>query len=117
MCIRDSSDFYQQLSGELSEDLFVTAFHRHVFAQLKKHWEAGGAVDLTHLSADFDPQEFGRVTRLFMNRALYLNTPEECRDYIRILREEKEKETKQAQDFSDDDVFLRSFSQLKEKKQ
>lgn len=115
--LMNNSDFYQQLSGELSEDLFVTAFHRHVFAQLKKHWETGGTVDPTHLSGDFEPQEFGRVTRLFMNRALYLNTPEECRDYIRILREEKEKETKQTQDFSDDNVFLRSFSQLKEKKQ
>lgn len=113
----NNNDFYRRLSDELSQELFLTSFHRRVFAQLQKRLETDGTADLAHLSADFDPEEFGRVTRLFMNRSMYLNTLEECRDYIHILREEKQKQTDQTQDISDDDAFLRSFSRLKEKKQ
>lgn len=115
--LMNNPDFYKSLSDELSEDLFVTSFHRHVFAQLKKRFDTDSSVELSHLSSSFEPQEFGRVTKLFMNRSLYQNTLEECRDFIGTLRQEREKAAAQSQDIADDDAFLQSFSRLREKKQ
>lgn len=115
--LMNNPDFYRQLRDELDENLFVTSFHRHVFAQLQKRFDAHARIELSHLSSSFEPQEFGRVTRIFMNRSLYQNTLEECRDFIRTLRDEKAKATAQTQDMGDDDAFLNSFRQLRDKKQ
>lgn len=115
--LMNNNDFIPVVSDELDEDCFITSFHRHVFSRLMLCWKTSGVVDIPHLSAYFDPDELGRVMRLFMNRTIYANTPEECRECIRTLREERDKLGAKPPAMDDDDAFLASFQALKEQKQ
>ena len=115
--LMNNNDFIPAVSDELDEECFITGFHRHVFSRVMQCWEACGIVDIPHLSAYFDPEEIGRVTQIYMNRAIYANTLEECRECIRTLREEKEKLGAKPPPMEDDDAFLSSFQAMKEKKQ
>ena len=115
--LMNNNDFIAAVESDLREESFVTSFHRHVFARLMQCWKECGALDIPHLSAYFDPEEFGRVTRIYMNRASYANTIDECRECIRTLDAEREKVSVQPERLEDDDSFLRSFQNMKEKKQ
>ena len=114
--LMNNNDFLAAVQSEISEDSFVTSFHRHVFSHMMQCWKECGVLDIPHLSAYFDPEEFGRVTRIFMNRASYANTLEECRECIRTLNEERDKNDDDPH-LEDDDSFLKSFQAMKEKKQ
>ncbi len=114
--LMNNNDFIPPLQNELHEDSFVTSFHRHVYARMMQCWQDCGVLDIPHLSAYFDPEEIGRVTRIFMNRAAYANTLDECRECIRTLDEEREKNADVPQ-LEDDDAFIKSFQAMKEKKQ
>ena len=115
--LMNNNDFIPAVQDGLREDSFVTSFHRHVFARMMLCWRESGVLDIPHLSAYFDPEEFGRVTRIFMNRASYANTLDECRECIRTLDEEREKSRETTPELGDDDSFLKSFQSMKEKKQ
>ncbi|MBQ7542822.1 MAG: DNA primase [Clostridia bacterium] len=115
--LMNNNDFIAAVSDELSEDSFITSFHRHVYSCLMQCWNTSGEVDIPHLSAYFDPEEIGRVTRIYMKRGVYANTIDELRECIRTLDEEREKLTQQDVQIEDDDAFLNSFQRMKENKQ
>ena len=114
--LMNNNDFIEAVQSDISGDSFVTSFHRHVFDRMMQCWKECGVVDIPHLSAYFDPEAFGRVTRICMNRASYANTLDECRECIRTLDEERTKNG-DAPQLDDDDSFLKSFQAMKEKKQ
>ena len=113
--LMNNNDFIDAVQSELGEESFVTPFHRHVFSRTMRCWRECGVLDIPHLSAYFEPEEFGRVTRIFMNRVSYANTLEELRECIRTLDEERDKSSAAPQ-LEDDDSFLKSFQTMKEKK-
>ena len=88
-----------------------------MYTRLLQCYDETGIVDIQHLSAYFDPEEIGRVTRIHMTHSIYQNTLEACLDCVETLTQEKQKLTSQAPDLSADDAFLSSFQALKEKKQ
>lgn len=115
--LMNNNDFISAVQEELTDDCFITSFNRRVFSCVMECWNACGEVDIPHLSAYFDPAEFGRVTHLYMNRDVYANTLDECRECIRTLREEKDKLGVEPLRIDDDDAFMKSFQTMKEKKQ
>ena len=114
--LMNNNDFIPAVQSELCEDSFVTSLHRHIYARMMQCWSECGSTDIPHLSAYYDPEEFGRVTRIYMNRASYANTLDECRECIRTLDEERGKSA-ETPALEDNDSFLKSFQALKEKKQ
>lgn len=114
--LMNNNDFIPAVQSELREDSFVTSLHRHIYARMMQCWSECGSTDIPHLSAYYDPEEFGRVTRIYMNRASYANTLDECRECIRTLDEERGKSA-ETPALEDNDSFLKSFQALKEKKQ
>lgn len=113
----NNNEFYTQVRDVLNAECFITSFHRHVFEKISRRFEAGQPVDMMHLSSMFDPEESGRVARIFMNRSTYLNTIDECRDCISTLLQEKAKLSESAADIRSDEDFLASFKKLREDKQ
>ena len=115
--LMNNNDFFAVVREKLSAESFVTSFYAHVYSQLLRCMDADGVVDISHLSAYFNPEEMSRVTRLFMNRGAYLNTPEECMDCVYTLLLEKKKQQRKNDAPDDDAAFLDSFQQMKENKQ
>ena len=115
--LMQNNDFFPSVRDKLSPDDFVTAFWAHAYTQLLRCFDSEGVVDIPHLSAYFDPEEMSRVTRLFMNRSLYLNTLEECMDCVHTLQTEKENMQAPTDTPEDDAAFLNSFQRMKENRQ
>ena len=113
----ENNDFIPKVRQTLSEDTFVTSFNRHVYRQILQCFDDCGTVDIQHLSAYFDPQELGRVTRIHMSHTIYANTLESCLDCVKTLAEEKQKLSQDKPSIDSDDAFLSSIRALKEQKQ
>lgn len=102
-------DFYNKLKGELSVDYFVTALNRRIFSVILSRLEEGGNTEPYFLSSEFTPDEMAEVERIFRSSAQLSNTPEECADCIKILKEEKNKpEAIKASELSDEE-FAKLF--------
>ena len=112
--LMQNNDFIGPIRASLQAGDFVTSFYAHVYTQLLRCWDTDSIVDIPHLSAYFDVQEMGRVTRLFMNRGMYGNTIEACTDCVQTLLEEKRKAQANAPPVDDDAAFLESFQKMKE---
>lgn len=102
-------DFYNKLKGELSADYFVTALNKRIFSVVLSRLEEGGNAEPYFLSSEFTPDEMAEVERIFRGSAQLSNTPEECADCIKILKEEKNKpEAIKASELSDEE-FAKLF--------
>ncbi len=102
-------DFYNKLKGELSVDCFVTALNKRIFSVILSRLEEGGNTEPYFLSSEFTPDEMAEVERIFRSSAQLSNTPEECSDCIKILKEEKNKpEAIKASELSDEE-FAKLF--------
>lgn len=102
-------DFYNKLKGELSVDYFVTALNKRIFSVILSRLEEGGNTEPYFLSSEFTPDEMAEVERIFRSSAQLSNTPEECADCIKILKEEKNKpEAIKASELSDEE-FAKLF--------
>lgn len=102
-------DFYNKLKNELSVDYFVTALNKRIFSVILSRLEEGGNTEPYFLSSEFTPDEMAEVERIFRSSAQLSNTPEECADCIKILKEEKNKpEAIKASELSDEE-FAKLF--------
>lgn len=102
-------DFYNKLKSELSVDYFVTALNKRIFSVILARLEEGGNTEPYFLSSEFTPDEMAEVERIFRSSAQLSNTPEECADCIKILKEEKNKpEAVKASELSDEE-FAKLF--------
>lgn len=102
-------DFYNKLKDGLSADYFVTSLNKRIFSVILSRLEEGGNTEPYFLSSEFTPDEMAEVERIFRSSAQLSNTPEECADCIKILKEEKNKpETIRASELSDEE-FAKLF--------
>ena len=82
-----NTDFWGKIKDEVSAEDFVTSFNRRVFVKLVERIEEGRDTELTVFAKDFSQDEMGRLSKLF--NMMVSNTVQECRDCIKVLKEEK----------------------------
>ncbi len=83
------SFLFDEIKGDLSADDFVTSFNRRVFVSLTKMLSVGESFDITMMSADFSPEEMGKIAAMCSGSSVYKNPREELNDCIKVLKQEK----------------------------
>ena len=84
-------DFYRKIKDKVSEDIFVTDFNRRVWHALASRLDEGRETELSLISAEFTPEEMGRIARFASMTDQLSNTVTECDDCIKVLEKEKNK--------------------------
>ena len=98
-----SPDLLKTVKESITEESFVTAFHKRVFKRVCEVLESGLSFDVSMLAGDFTPAECGRVAS-YQNRLIKgENAPAELKDCIRVLLEEKRKDAENSAELSDED--------------
>ena len=103
--LMQDSYLYDSIKNELSPDDFVTQFHRRVYIAVSQLLSRSQAFDITVLSADFTPEEMGRIAGLGAGASVYKNPEEQLRDCIAVLKQEKSKTEEIDVDNLDNDGF------------
>lgn len=90
--IINNPEFYFKLKDKLSEDVFITDFNRRVYSSLSQRLDGGRSIELSMLSADFTPQENGRLAKFIAMKKEISSTLGECEDCITVMKQEKAKQ-------------------------
>lgn len=97
-------DFYRKIKSDLSEDLFVTDFNKRVYKALSSRLDDGRSIELSMFCAEFTPEEMGRIAQFEAMGGSISNTVAECNDCIKVLKQEKSKNSAvNVAELSDDD--------------
>ena len=92
----------------LTEEDFVTDFHRRVFVELMRLHGTEQGLRFELLGATFNPDEMGRIERLEMLRQqLINNTPEVFRSAVGVLKETAQKNAASEKDLNAHLAYLR----------
>lgn len=105
----NNPEFYFKIKDKISESTFITDFNRRVFAILSRRIEENASIDLTVLSADFTPEESGRLAKFLAMKREISNTVDECIDCIKVLEQEKQKKSAVNPADMSDEEFLNLF--------
>lgn len=105
----NNPEFYFKIKDKISESTFITDFNRRVFAILSRRIEENASIDLSVLSADFTPEESGRLAKFLAMKREISNTVDECIDCIKVLEQEKQKKSAVNPADMSDEEFLNLF--------
>lgn len=107
--IINNPDFYESLQEKLFPDTFITDFNKRVYAFLSSRLEEGLSIDLSVFAGEFTPEENGRIARFVAMKKEISNTLNECFDCIKVLEEEKRKQSAVDPANASDDEFMSLF--------
>lgn len=82
-------DFYRKIKDEITEDMFITEFNKRVYIAIATRLDEGRSIELSMFAAEFTPEEMGRLAQFEAMGSGISNTIEECRDCIKVLKQEK----------------------------
>ena len=109
-------DSLEKTGDALSEEDFVTDFNRRVFTLLLQKGQETGAVDLSVLAGELNPEEMGKISGLLAKSREMDNSKQQLLDSIQVLKENRE-QLKPA-DLKDggEEELKRFYEQQKQKK-
>ncbi len=84
-------DYFRKLSSELSEDIFVTEFNKRFFTDIAKRISSGRSLELFSFGENAENEEISYLSYLIAKGNELADTPDECRQCINVLLEEKNK--------------------------
>ena len=84
-------DFYKEIARSIAPDDFLTDFNRKVYAALCDRLKEGLPIDLIALGEHFTPDEMTAINRIVTAYPEGLLTLPAARDYIEVIREEKQR--------------------------
>ena len=91
----------------LTEEDFVTAFHRRVFAELMRMHASEGGFHPELLGESFSPDEMGRIQKLEVDRQQLSHAPESFASAVRALHGARESHEAKSASLSDRIEYLR----------
>ncbi len=112
-----NNDFYPKIKDEFSPDDFVTQFNRRIITVLIELIDGGFPTELSMFASEFTPDEMNSVARISFLSDSLANTLRECRDCIRVLKEEKEKISSSDSENMSDEDYLNAFLNLKKREE
>ena len=89
--VMKNPDFVRELSQGLKPEEFITDFNRNIYEVLVNRLQEGKSIDLMALSSVFDSDQMGRISAILAAFHDINHTREEVMDYVRALKEEKQK--------------------------
>lgn len=107
-------DYMKKLSGELSADVFVTDFNRRYFEDISGRILSGKSLELFSFGEYSENEEMSYLSYLYAKGSELGNSPEECRQCIKTLLEEKNKKNVPDVSKLSDDEFRELFKRKKE---
>lgn len=107
---------YERCSGEIAADDFVTAFNSRVYFKLCSIIADGNTPDIAHFSADFTPEEMGRIVAISNHTVSGNGLGGELNDCIGVIKEEKAKLNMADPSTLDDDEWADRMKQIAKKK-
>lgn len=102
-------EFYKALQSEISSADFITDFNRRVFESILVSVRNGTEFSVSTLGTAFTDAELGAVARIQTLIPQLANTLSECRDCIKVIREEKNKTVAGSPAELSDADFLKLF--------
>lgn len=84
-------NFYGYINKKIKPEEFVTDFNRRVFKAVGVILDRKSTVELSDFSADFLPEEMGRISQMRVSGMNSSNTLAECEDYIAAIFDERRK--------------------------
>ena len=110
-------DFWVKVKGEISAEDFITDFNRRLFQIITERIDKGANIDLSLIAdSTFSVEEIDAVKSIEMKSENLNHSVKECRDCIKVIKEEKEKSVKTDMNFSEmgDDEFMKLFKRSKD---
>ena len=105
----------EYITNKISPDDFVTAFNARVFESVCTAIKQHHRFDIGMLSDSYSPDEMGRIARIQSSASEHLaNTSTECDDFIKKIKEEKNKKLQIPVSQMSDDQFMQAI--MKQKK-
>ncbi len=87
----NNASFYEKIKDELCAELFITPLNKRLFEVIKERLDEGTSLEISYLSQFLTAEETSAVARLFSDKLNVSNTVGECRDCIKVLKEEQKK--------------------------
>lgn len=109
-------DYLKRLSGELTADIFVTDFNRRYFEDISSRILSGGSLELFSFGEYSDNKEMSYLSYLFAKGSTLADSPEECKQCIKTLLEEKNKKNIPEIGKMSSEEYLELFRKKREKK-
>ena len=81
-------DYIGRIAGGLPPEMFATDFKRGLYQRLIQRYESGQPVDLAFLSADYDGDGMGYISRMIRDARERVNSLEEAGRYAGVIEEE-----------------------------
>lgn len=81
-------DYIGRIAGRLPPEMFATDFNRGLYQRLIQRYESGQPVDLAFLSADYDGDGMGYISRMIRDARERVNSLEEAGRYAGVIEEE-----------------------------
>ncbi len=100
------------IDDKISEEDYVTEFNKKIFSVLSSRIRAGKNVEFINLHSDLSDEEIAALSAIRSENNTLTHTPEECNDFIKIIKKEKEKSqimSHKINEISDSD-FLKLFN-------
>lgn len=87
----NNASFYEKIKDELCAEFFITPLNKRLFEVIKERLDEGTSLEISYLSQFLTAEETSAVARLFSDKLNVSNTVGECRDCIKVLKEEQKK--------------------------
>lgn len=109
-------DFIPRVAANVAPEEFVTDFHRKVYEELIRRSRAGQAIDVTLMSDGFTGEELGQLVRIQTAGIHRANTLEECDLCLKVMREERLKDSLRHSDADSDEDYIHKMQELAKNK-
>lgn len=114
-CLFKNPDKLEWVLSKITPDKFVTSFNKRIFEAVKEKIKQFGHIDISDFSADFPPEDMGRISRILQGASANFDE-KTMLDYISALLECADRpDTGEIKQMSDDE--LKSYiDKIKDKK-
>lgn len=109
-------DYYKKLSGELTGDIFITQFNKRFFEDIVTRIKSGSSVELYTFADSEENEEMSYLSYLVAKGSELADSVQECRECIKTLIEEKEKQNVADVGKLSDSEYLDLFRKKRERK-
>ena len=94
-------DFWGKIKNEITADDFLTDFNKKLFILIAERLSAGQSTDLSSLSnSELTLEEMGALKAIELKSETLSHSIDECRTYINVIKQEKEKAKRLSVDVS-----------------
>ena len=109
-------DFWKEVESRLSAEDFSTDLNRRIFDRMGEILRRGGSFDLSLMGETFSPDEMGTIAMMQSRGSGRVNARAELLDCLRVMEEEKARQSLQGADKLPDEEWKKSLEEIRKMK-